>query len=163
MQKFKWQVQYPKSKPWQSVGLVIVLLMIGLPYLLAGLHIGPELLNDALLGQCPTRAYARRLPCNLPPYADTTLAGFGFFMTCAGLGGIFNGILSLIYPTETFGKFVGCIAYIGLMYAAIPVLFKANYKNAFDVVMASFILLMSIFVITVFSYNWFKQKSVFKK
>ncbi len=129
--------------------------MIGLPYLLAGLHIGPELLNDALLGQCPKNARGRGVPCNLPPFADTTLAGFGFFMTSTALGGVLGVVLSC---AEEFGKFIGIVAYFGLVYAAIPVLFKVNYKNAFDVVIASLILLMAIFMISLFSYSWFKQK-----
>jgi hypothetical protein len=133
--------------------------MIGLPYLLAGLHIGPELLNDALLGQCPKNARGRGVPCDLPPFADTTLAGFGFFMTWTALGGVLCVVLR---RTGEFGKFIGIIAYVGLVYAAVPVLFKASYKNAFDVVIAGFILLMSIFMISLFVYSWYKQKLALK-
>jgi hypothetical protein len=159
-EKFKWRVQHVKWKPVPTIGLALIFLIIGLPYLLAGIHIGPELLNDALLGQCPTRAHSRGLACNLPPYADTTLAGFGFFMTAGG----FAIALSIFgRRCEEISKVIGCIAYFGLMYAAIPVIFRGGGKNGFSMTFAGLALCFSVLYITMFSYLWLRHNEASKE
>ena len=63
---------------------------------------------------------------------------------------------------EEAGKVIGCLAYFGLMYAAIPVVFKHGSKNEF-VLFAWFVLCFSILYITMFSYLWFRQNSASRK
>lgn len=106
---FKWETPH-------YLGLGLIFFAIGLPYLLWALGVDAIPLSDELLGKCPRRARSRGLPCNLEPYANSTLIGVGAFFSSFGLSMLVMAISSRL---EELARFIGVLGHVGLAWGAL--------------------------------------------